>query len=193
MKNFKKIVLCALSLLSSTAAFARENKEQIHLSNQYGREVLVELNWRMKAWPHTHRSTDLILKSNRNNFLLKAPISSYELYSIDVAPAVNVKSLHDIAKFGSTTSRMLGSTGDSIASSIARSLNNHRMHAHSHKYFVIKAEKHNSKVAGQKQITIHGHNEEEYNREIGNAPEVEVNNEPSEDYESIEDSALVIE
>jgi len=172
MKSFKKIVLCALSLLSATAAFAKANKQQIHLNNQYGHDVDVSVEWRMKAWPHTHSSNGLLLKSNRDNFLLKAPVSGCELFKIYTSPSLNriayaIPGLAGAAAGATAAGFVTASTGGAAAPilvagvvagqiagrtsyEITRSLNHASAHAHSHKHFIIKAEKHNSKVAGQK-------------------------------------------
>lgn len=213
MKSFKNIVLCALSLFSATAAFA-ENKQQIRLSNQYGQDVDVSIEWRKKNWPHTHGYTNLYLKSSRKNFSLKAPSSGRELFKIYVTPALNRLSyVAPALAVSSGTATAVGLTATAatattaaaaaapliigygagalagrISYGIASALNHSAARAHGNRHFIIKAEKHNSKVLGQKEIKIHGMSEAEYNKEIGKAEVVEVEITPSEIYESTEEN-----
>jgi len=75
MKNLNiKLLACLLSI-TSTMSIVAVNKQQIRLSNHYGENVLVHMNWRYGI---TSKPTDLILLEGRKNFLVKAPVSGYK-------------------------------------------------------------------------------------------------------------------
>ncbi len=151
MKNFKKLLLCLLSI-TSTISLIAENKQQIRLSNLYGQEVLVHMNWRYGTFS---QSNDVIIKPNQKNLLIKAPISGYKLFSIDVTPSINLATLS------------LGAVPGSIAYGVTHSMNHHTIRHHGNTFFVIEKEKKNSKIASQKQINIKGYkNQAEYEKAI---------------------------
>lgn len=146
MNYFKNLMLCII--IASTSGIVAVNKQQIRLSNQYGQDVMVYLRWRKKGIVNEYRYTDLILKSDR---MVKAPISGYKLANFEVTPAVNLSGL------------VIGLGGYAIT----HSLNSHKQKAGNNRHFIIKAEKHASKIASQKQITVIGMSEEEYNKVVG--------------------------
>ena len=200
MKNFKKLFLCLLSL-ASTISIIAVNKQQIRLSNQStdkttaNRNILVHLTWRMKKAPHTMRTTDVILRSDRKDFIIKAPISGYELFSIDVTPAINLASLSAGGAALLRGNPLISSTSAiyaGIAYGVTHSLNHHTRRAHGHKYFVIETEKKNSQIQSQKQVTIKGCGTvEEYNKVIGKVDTIDIDESStssnSQDYQLVED------
>jgi len=201
MKNFKKLLLCLLSV-ASTISLVAVNKQQIRLSNQSkdktiaNRNVLVHLTWRMKKAPHTMRTTDVILRSDRKDFVIKAPISGYNLFSIDVTPAINLASLGAGGAAFLRGNPLISSTAAiyaGIAYGVTHSLNHHTIRAHNSKFFVIETEKKNSQIQSQKQVKIKPYaTKEEYDKAIGKVETIEIdeNATPSDeqDYQIVEDS-----
>jgi len=183
MKKLHKLLLCFLSI-ASTISIIAENKQQIRLSNQSkdksiaNRNILVHLTWRMSKAPHTMRTTDVILRSDRKDLIIKAPISGYKLFSIDVTPAINLASLGvgGVAFLrGNALISSVSAIYGGIAYGVTHSLNHHTIRAHGHKFFVIATENKNSQIQSQKQVNIQGYTTlEEYHKVIGKVETIEL-------------------
>lgn len=144
MKKFNTILLYLLSL-ASTISIIAVNKQQIKLSNQYGDDVLIHMQWRYGMFS---KQSDIIIKMDENRSI-KAPVSGYKLFSIDVTPSVN------LATFAA------GVTGYAVT----HSMNHHTIRHHGNKFFVITKENKKSQISSQKQIRIQGYKtQEEYDK-----------------------------
>jgi hypothetical protein len=172
--NYVQTILFYLVLATSGISLFAVNKQQIRLSNQShdktnaNRNMLVHITWQHKKLPGIIKETDLILRSDRKNFLVKSPDSQYKLLSIDITPAINLSALATGA-----ISRNIIVTGiiAAIAYKVTHSLNYDTKRAHGCQYFVLTTEKKNSAIQSQKKVKIIGYKTlAEYNLAIGNAP-----------------------
>jgi len=167
----KKLLIVSIGLLSlgSISLVAKQNKQQIRLSNQSSdknpanRDILVHMTWKNGI---ETRYSDVILKSHSNDSMFKAPISGYKLFSIDVTPSINLSSL----AAGAAPLAVTGTIGldvAAIAYGITHSLNHHTIRAHGNKFFVIDTENKASMIQSQKQVRIRGYKtQEEYQKAI---------------------------
>jgi len=148
MKKLNTILLYLLSI-ASTISIIAVNKEQIKLSNRYGDDVLIHMQWRYGI---LSKQSDIIIKKNENRSI-KAPVSGYKLFSIDVTPSVN------LATFA------IGGASSAIAYGVTHSMNHHTIRHHGNKFFAITKENKKSQISSQKQIKIQGYKtKEEYDK-----------------------------
>jgi hypothetical protein len=181
MKNLNiKLLVCLLSV-ASTMSIVAVNKQQIRLSNHYGENVLVHINWKYGI---ASKPTDLILLTGRKDFLVKAPVSGYKLFSIDVTPAKNLASL--------AVSPIGYAAGGGIAYGVTHYMNHHTIRAHGKNKFIISKDKKKSQIASQRQIDIKGYTDEKYGNLNKNEETVVVDTDPetanSSDYQVVVDT-----
>lgn len=175
MKNFKKITAFMLIAISTQSMFARENKQQIFIENNYGQDVSVYTLWKLsspKIGYNLEEEIGINVK-NKSEKMIKAPTSRHHLVKISTMPLKNMYG----AK-ASIATGYLGSTGTSIANNVTNpvtsfaiiaagtaagimgariinSLNHSEINkTKDHTFFVIENNGKKSKMAGQKQIKI---------------------------------------
>jgi len=163
--NVKKLIVSCLLSIGIVNSITAVNKQQIHLSNQShdasaNQEILVHMTWKYGG---QLRYSDVILKAHRDDLMVKAPISGYKLFSIDVTPAINLASLAAGLPIIGAVAPAAG-----IAYGVTHSLNHHTIRSHGNKFFIVDTEDKKSQIASQKQVRIHGYKtQEEFNKIIG--------------------------
>ncbi len=178
MKNSKNFLILATLIISGQSLLA-ENKQQIFIANDYGRDIAINLVWQNKSLPHDYKWQDLYIPKGQEEVMHKSPVSGYKLISIDATPYANVPGKHEItlladalaagAGVGATVAAgTIGATAGlpliiaggavvgltSLGYEISKSGNHHKAQAGKNHYFVVEKAKHNSMKSGQKQITI---------------------------------------
>jgi len=169
-----KLLIAAL-LFSSTAALFAENKQQVIFSNNYDTEVTINLVWRNKSFPYNARKSEVTIKKNQQNKMIKAPVSGFKLIHVRVIPTKNANTNYRIHLAGSSMSggggfaagagistanpaliaggAVTAGTGIAISTLAAADgvlQNSQSIQAHNYKFFVIEKHKKHIKIKGYK-------------------------------------------
>jgi len=156
MKKFKSLIFAA-ALFGTISIVAVNNKQQIRIINNYGQHVLVHTNWRYGALSIPGDS--IISPGENKGYILKAPISGYTLFSIDVTPAQNLTAVTagGVGLIAGDAALPVAAGAAGIAYGVTHSMNHRTIRAHGNNFFVIEKSKKNSQISSQKQIEITGY------------------------------------
>lgn len=183
MKTIQKIALFAMLTITSMA-FA-EKKDRVRLNNEYGSDVIATVYWqhKNKSGSFFDKKTSVILPA-KISMGLKAPVSGYRAFKIEVVPASNqvLRTLEISAQFAGLGMILTGTGGGAsvgiplilgatltslLASTIAAETNKKILKTHKNKFFVIESTRRKSMNLIQEEINVKLYkSEEDFNEEV---------------------------